>query len=41
MTIIYTILGQPIIESDTETYLDNYYLDLYYEQNPIYLYSWR
>lgn len=41
MTIIYTIRGQTIIESDTGTYLDNYYLKCYFENKPIYLYSWR
>lgn len=28
-------------EEETFNYLDNYYLDLYYKQNPIYLYSLR
>lgn len=28
-------------KEETFNYLDNYYLDLYYESNPMYLYSWR
>lgn len=41
MYIINTALGKTIIVSDTGTYLDNYYLSCYFENNPIYLYSWR
>ena len=29
------------MEQDINIYLDNYYLELYYENNPFYLYSWR
>ena len=41
MKIINTMLGQTIIVSDTGTYLENYYLKCYFENYPIYLYSWR